>query len=199
MAVASHSGGYGQGQAAPHGAHTRNRLPINRLGLWLFILSDAFFFGALLSTRYYLRGVHTPSEVSQLLGFAITSVLLLSSVTAYRAETFAIHRDQKGFRRNTLYTIFLGLIFVVGVGIEWAMAFEHFPPNTAFGTILFTTTGIHAFHVLTGIAGLAVVYRLGKDGRFTKGYFWPVEGVVKYWHFVDIAWMFIFPTLYLVN
>jgi len=199
MAVAPHAASHGQGQAASHGGHARARLPINRLGLWLFILSDAFFFGALLSTRYYLRGVHTPSEVSQLLGFVLTTVLLLSSVTAYRAETFAIHRDQQGFRRNTLYTIILGLIFVVGVGVEWVLAFEHFPPSTEFGTILFTTTGIHAFHVLTGILGLTAVYRLGKDGRYTQGSFWPVEGVVKYWHFVDVAWMFIFPTLYLVN
>lgn len=177
----------------------KSRLGINRVGLWLFLASDAVFFGVLLSTRYYLQGVHTPQEVSQILGFTITSVLLLSSVTAYRGEACAIHGDQKGFRRNILFTILLGTLFIGGVATEWKLAFEHFPPNTGFGTVLFVTTGIHAFHVVTGLTVLTVVYRLGKDGRFSRGYFWPVEGSVKYWHFVDVAWVFIFPTLYLVG
>lgn len=199
MAVASHAAGHGQGQSASHGAHARSRLPINRLGLWLFILSDAVFFGALLSTRYYLQGVHTPEEVSQPLGFVITLILLLSSVSAYRGEMCAANGDQKGFQRNILFTLLLGILFVGGVALEWKLAFEHFPPSTGFGTILFVTTGIHAFHVVTGLIALVVVLRLGKDGRFSKGNFWPVEGAVKYWHFVDVAWMFIFPTLYLVG
>jgi cytochrome c oxidase subunit 3 len=60
-------------------------------------------------------------------------------------------------------------------------------------------TGIHAFHVLTGLIALTIVYRLGRDGRFTHENYWGVEGTVKYWHFVDVAWVFIYPTLYLVN
>jgi heme/copper-type cytochrome/quinol oxidase subunit 3 len=182
-------------RAHPH----KSRLGINRLGLWLFLLSDSVFFGVLLSTRYYLQGVHTPEEVSQPLGLALTSVLLLSSLTAYRAETSAVHGNQAGFRKNTLLTILLGALFIVGVGVEWGLAFAHFPPDTGYGTILFTTTGIHAFHVVTGLIALAVVFRLGKDGRYSKGNSWPVEGVVKYWHFVDVAWVFIYPTLYLVG
>ncbi len=46
---------------------------------------------------------------------------------------------------------------------------------------------------------LAIVYGLAKDGRFTRGNSWGVEATVKYWHFVDVAWVFIYPTLYLVN
>lgn len=54
--------------------------------------------------------------------------------------------------------------------------------------------------MLTGVLGLAFVYGLGRSGRFTgRGRSWPVEGTVKYWHFVDVAWVFIYPTLYLVN
>ncbi|MBI4310621.1 MAG: heme-copper oxidase subunit III [Chloroflexi bacterium] len=187
-------------EEAPEVAHPhRSRLGINRLGLWLFIVSDAVFFGTLLATRYYLQGVHTPEEVSQPLGLAITIILLASSVTAYRAETNALHGNQAGFRRNIALTLLLGALFVVGVVTEWVLAFQHFPPHTGYGTILFTTTGIHAFHVLTGLIALAVVLRLSKDGRYVNGNTWPVEGAVKYWHFVDVAWMFIFPTLYLVG
>jgi len=74
------------------------------------------------------------------------------------------------------------------------------PPSNIFGTIFFTTKGIHATHVLTGLILLGIVYYLGrKPGRFGKGNYWGVEVSVKYWHFVDVAWVFIYPTLYLVK
>ena len=178
----------------------RSRLSINRVGLWLFILSESFLFGALLSSRYFLRGLDIPEGVNQPLGLVLTSVLLLSSLSAYRAEAAAAHGDQSRFDLNILATIGLGLLFLVGVGVEWNEAFSHFPPHSGYGTIFFTTTGIHAFHVLSGLIALAIVYALGRAGRFTSGSgYWGVEGVVKYWHFVDVAWVFIYPTLYLVS
>jgi cytochrome c oxidase subunit 3 len=167
--------------------------------LWLFIISETFLFGAIISSRYFLHGLDRPEELNQLLGLLITIILIGSGLTAYRAETFAAHGNQKSFQRNLLATLGLGVLFMAGVGWEWKEAFEHFPPHEGFGTIFFTTTGIHAFHVLTGLIALAIVYRLGRDGRFTRGSYWGVEGSVKYWHFVDVAWVFIYPSLYLVN
>ena len=179
--------------------HHPSRLGMQRLGLWLFLLSESVLVGALLSSRYYLLGLHKAEGLNQALGLAITAVLLLSSLTAYRAETAAAHGEQRRFLGNLLATLALGGLFLVGVALEWREAFLHFPPGTAFGTIFFTTTGIHAFHVLTGLIALGVVARLGRDGRFTRGRAWGVEGTVKYWHFVDVAWVFIYPTLYLVG
>jgi cytochrome c oxidase subunit 3 len=178
----------------------RSRLAINRIGLWLFILSETFLFGALISSRYFLHRLDIPAEVNQPLGLVLTSVLLLSSLSAYRAEVSAAHGNQSSFEWNLLATIGLGVLFLVGVGVEWNEAFEHFPPHTGYGTIFFTTTGIHAFHVLSGLIALTIVYALGRTGRFTSGSgYWGVEGTVKYWHFVDVAWVFIYPTLYLVS
>ncbi len=175
------------------------RRSLNRLGLWLFLLSESFLFGAALSSRYYLHGVERPPEVNQLLGLAITGVLLVSSWTAYRAERAAAHGHQRGLLRNLAATVGLGFLFLVGVVGEWSEAFHFFPPHTPYGTIFFTTTGLHAFHVLTGVLALTIVLHLARDGRFTHGDYWGVEGVVKYWHFVDVAWVFIYPTLYLVR
>ena len=180
-------------------AHHPSRLAVNRLGLWLFIISETFLFGAIISARYFLQGLDRPEELNQILGLTITIVLIGSGLTAYRAEIFAAHGDQKGFQRNLLATLGLGVLFMAGVGWEWKEAFAHFPPGDGFGSLFFTTTGIHAFHVFTGLIALAIVYRLGRDGRFTQGNYWGVEGSVKYWHFVDVAWVFIYPTLYLVN
>jgi len=192
MAAAAHSVATGHGNAA----HQRET---NRLGLWLFIFSETFLFSALLSSRYYLQGLARPHELNQLLGLGITVALLLSSLSAYRAEMCAAHGNQKGFEHNLLFTVAMGVLFLAGVTIEWYEAAHYFPPKTGFGTIFSTTTGIHAFHVITGLIALLVVYGMGRKGRFTQGNYWGVEGVVKYWHFVDVAWVFIYPTLYLVG
>jgi cytochrome c oxidase subunit 3 len=179
--------------------HHPNHLAVNRLGLWLFLLSESFLFAALITSRYFLQRLHRPEELNQLLGLALTFVLVTSSLSAYMAEMFAARGDQKRFLWSLRATIVLGVLFLVGVGFEWNEAFQHFGPETGFGTIFFTMTGVHSFHVITGLIALAVVYGLGRNGRFTGGNYWAVEGTVKYWHFVDVAWIFIFPTLYLVN
>ena len=63
-----------------------------------------------------------------------------------------------------------------------------------------TTPVSHATHVLTGLILLGIAYYLGrKPGRFGKGNYWGVEVSVKYRHFVDVAWVFVYPTLYLVK
>ncbi len=189
-------------RAAPHRpGHLAGaaRLRANRLGLWLFIASETFLFAAVISSRYYVLGVERPPELNQPLGFAISLVLLTSSLTAYRAETAAAHDDQVGFLRNTLLTILLGLLFLLGVVLEWDEGLRFFPPDTLYGSAFFTLIGLHAFHVLTGLLALTAVLWVGRSGRFGSHGYWPVEGAVKYWHFVDVAWVFIFPTLYLVR
>ncbi len=178
---------------------TKERLAMNRIGLWLFFLSESFMFMALLVTRFYLQGVKRPPEVNQPLGFAISIILLVSSLTAYRGEMFIANGKEKQFRRHIIASICLGTLFLVGVGIEWAEAFRFFPPSTSFGTIFFTLTGFHAFHVLLGLLALLLLVLPGQRGRFTPGNYWGAEGIIKFWHFVDVVWMFIFPTLYLVS
>jgi cytochrome c oxidase subunit 3 len=177
-----------------------SHLAINHVGIWLFFTSETFLFGGLISARYYLRGFQTPDDVNQVLGLGITAVLLLSSLSAYRAETAIANGDHGRFIRNLLATIGLGVLFLVGVGVEWFEAYQHFPPSSAYGTVFFATTGVHAAHVLSGIVMLAMVYFLGRRrGRWGPEAYWGVEGSIKYWHFVDVAWVFIYPTLYLVG
>ena len=166
-------------------AHTHtsghDTLAIKRIGIWLFFVSETFLFGALIATRFYLRGMERPDEVDQVLGLVITVVLLLSSLTAYRAESAAAHGDHRGFKWYMLATIALGVAFIAVVGIEWFEAYQHFPPHTPYGTVFFATTGVHAFHVVTGIIVLAFVAYLGRRaGHFTPDSYWGVEGAVKY-------------------
>jgi cytochrome c oxidase subunit 3 len=165
----------------------------------LFLVSDASFFLALLSSRYFVEGLHTPEHVNQALGLFLTVLLLVSSLTAYRAETAAANGNTSRYRWNMFLTMLIGVVFIFGVAFEWIEAFKHFPPSTGYGTVLFTLTGVHATHVLSGVIVLAIVYRRGLKKPYTPDAYWGVEGAVKYWHFVDVAWVFIYPTLYLVK
>jgi cytochrome c oxidase subunit 3 len=184
--------------AAEHGAHGgARRLAINRIGIWLFFFSDGLLFAAFAAARFYLHGTARPDAVNQALGLAITSVLLLSSLTAYRAETAMVHGNVRRGRRMLLATILLGAFFAVGVGFEWSIA--EWVPSDPYGTSFFSMTGIHAMHVITGVIFLVVIYVRAGKGHFHEGNTWPVTAMVMYWHFVDVVWVFFYPTLYLVR
>lgn len=177
------------------------KLANNRMGLWLFIFSDAFLFGGLLLTRYTLLGFTRPN-LNQTLGLFITMLLLLSSFFMNRAEEQIAHGDQKGFVRNTLITLILGTIFLIGVvGVEWpAAAAEGLVPSAgAAGAVFYVMTGFHAFHVFTGLILLYIVWNNGRKGLYTEERHWAVEACAVYWHFIDVAWIFFYPSLYLIG
>jgi cytochrome c oxidase subunit 3 len=169
----------------------------NRIGLWLFIVSETFLFSAFLSARYFTTGTSRPEELNQTLALILTIVLLVSSISAYLAETSIKYNHRRNFKIFTVATIVLGLVFLGGVGIELAEAVLHYPPGTPYGTSYFMLIGLHAFHVVTGLIALGIVLSLGIRGHYGSSDYWGVEGVVKYWHFVDLAWVLIYPTLYL--
>ena len=177
--------------------HARRRASIQQLGLWLFFLSESFLMSGLATSRFYLAGADTPSDVNQVLGLIITSILLLSSFTAYNAEAAIARGDRQNFIRFIRWTIFLGLVFVVGVAIEWSTA--EFSVSDPYGTAFFSMTGVHASHVVLGIGMLIAVHYLGTRGHFSADSHWGAEGVIKYWHYVDVVWVFFYPILYLIN
>lgn len=177
------------------------KLANNRMGLWLFIFSDAFLFGGLLVTRFALLGGTRP-DLNQALGLLITAILLSSSFFMNRAEVQMAHGDQKGFLRNTFITLILGAAFLIGVvGIEWptAAAAGLVTSAGAEGAVFYAMTGYHAFHVLTGLLFLFIVWNNGRKGLFSAERHWAVEACAVYWHFVDVAWIFFYPALYLIG
>lgn len=78
----------------------RRKTATNRIGLWLFILSDLFVFGGLFVSRFYLLGAAERPEVSQIVGLIVTVILLVSSFFMNRAEIAAAHDDRKAFLRT---------------------------------------------------------------------------------------------------
>jgi cytochrome c oxidase subunit 3 len=177
--------------------HTHNRFGINTVGIWLFFLSESFLFAALLAGRFYLAGTDRPEHLDQQLGLAITSILLLSSGTAFTAEQ-AIAKGNRGLAQLMIFlTIVLGLVFFGGVVLEWSTA--EFSQGEPYGTAFFSMTGLHASHVVSGVVILLFVQFLLARGRFSANDHWGLEAAVKYWHFVDVVWVFFYPALYLVG
>jgi cytochrome c oxidase subunit III len=173
----------------------------NRFGLWLFLLSDSFVFGGLAVARFNLLGLTRPG-LTQTLGLLVTSVLLLSSFFINRAETSMEHGDRRGFLVGTTLALILGIGFLAGVvGVEWPQALHEgiTPSSGVGGAIFFMMTGMHAFHVLTGVIFLAIVLRNGAKGSYSSEKHWAVEAAAVYWHFVDVVWIFFYPALYLIG
>jgi len=187
----------------------------NRIGLWLFLISDTFVFGGLLVMRINLLGLTHP-DLNQNLGLFVTAVLLISSFFMNRGETLLKNGDRKGFINNTMITLVLGLFFFLGVvAIEWRgvpslaefvlkLFGEHegavhlTPSSGAAGAAFYMMTGMHAFHVLTGLIFLVIVMNNAKKGLYDEKHY-PVEAAAVYWHFVDVVWIFFYPALYLVG
>ena len=187
------------------------QLRANRLGLWLFCVSEIFLFLALLAARFYLWGGERP-ELSQGLGLITTTVLLVSSFFVFRGETAMEHGDRKTFLNSFMIAAVFGFVFFIGVvvlewnifglelelfGIEW---FGHLKPTDGvFGGVFFAMTGMHALHVLSGLVIIYIVWNLGRKGHFTPEKHWGVEACAIYWHYVDVVWVFFYPALYLIG
>lgn len=172
----------------------------NRIGLWMFLLSDSFVFGGLLTMRFNLLGLTRP-DLNQTLGLVVTAVLLISSFFMNRAEVSIQNGDRKAFVTNIIITLILGIGFLVGVvAVEWPGAIEEgiTASSSLAGAAFFMMTGMHAFHVLTGVIFLLVVLRNGMRGLYDQKHY-PVEAAAVYWHFVDLVWIFFYPALYLIG
>jgi heme/copper-type cytochrome/quinol oxidase subunit 3 len=196
----------------PHaGAHAaaheeeHDRPGINRMGLWLFMASESMLFLAMSAARFYLNGFDK-GEVNLALGVVLTFILLGSSWLGYQA-TGAISAGNRGKAiRSLLLASLLGVVFIGGVGVEWSTASfgaalnPPGPPQaTPFGTAFFAMTGLHVFHLITGLAGLLLAANLLRKGQFGPDDHWGVTAVVRYWTFVDVMWLVIvFPVLYLL-
>lgn len=184
--------------APAHSGHpsAHDQLRMKRAGLWLFFASEAVLFGIIGTSRYYLDGI-AADELNQTLGLTITAILIASSATAFVAVT-ALREDRRGlFIAGMIATIVLGVLFVAGVVYEWSTV--HFQKEEIFGTLFFAMTGLHASHVVSGLGLLALALVHGLRGKYDRNDMWPVVVAVMWWEFVDVVWVFFYPTLYLVQ
>lgn len=182
-------------QAAGH-----DRSEINRWGLGLFLLSEAFLFGVLLASRFVLAGTERPEAVSVPLGALLTVILLTSSATAHRAERAVRTGASREISRWSRITMLLGVVFLVIVGFEWSAGLAEFPPSgSIYGSLFFLITGTHALHLLIGVGMFGFVDLHARKGLLRPDRHWGLTASAWYWHYVDAIWLTVFVTLYLVG
>ena len=190
-----------------------------RLGMWIFVGSEALLFSALF-TLYAAYRVAYPGTFGEaaghtdlLLGSIMTFVLITSSY-AVVAGLDAARRGRTGRVAPLLAAAMaLGLAFLVLKGVEYTIhfrdgifpgrfyRFEAFPTDGAriFFTLYYFMTGLHALHVAGGLVLLGALAWLARQGRFDAVYHTPLELGGLYWHFVDVIWIFLWPLFYLLR
>ena len=184
-------------------ASTPDSPSLVRIGMVVWLASELMFFSGLFAAYYFLRGADTewPPEGVEL-GTAragvFTAILVASSATVHLAGRQAEAGDERGTRRWTLLTIVLGAVFLANQGLEYA-ALDFTATDHAYGSLFYLMTGLHGAHVLGGLFLMGTLLVVA-TGRTSKA---PLPSTMSvgifYWHFVDVVWVAMFATLYLVR
>jgi len=178
-----------------------------KLGIWLFLASEVMLFGSLFASYVLLRtgdpGWPDQSAVLSVPLGALNTVILIASSVTMVLSWAALRAGQLG--RYRLYmgaTLAAGTAFLVVKAFEYSDKLAHglLPSTSNFLGMYFTLTGLHAVHVVAGMAVNLFLWGPGvrmwphQPQRFTN----RVEIAGVYWHFVDVVWIFLFPVLYLL-
>ncbi|HXI14141.1 MAG TPA: cytochrome c oxidase subunit 3 [Thermoanaerobaculia bacterium] len=193
----------------PYNVHPRpdTGLYNAKLGVWLFLASEVMLFGALFSSLILLRtGAPTWPHGWELLNVPLatlnTFILISSSVTVILAWASLRLGDLKKARIYLALTLACGFGFLIIKSIEYGSKFQHhhYPSTDNFYATYYVMTGLHGLHVIGGM--ILFAYLLGPGAKmWTKEperYTNRIEVAGLYWHFVDLVWIFLFPTLYLL-
>lgn len=175
-----------------------------KLGVLVFILSEAMLFAAFFAAYFLLRGesvtwpptpeLHRPELPLVALN---TLFLLTSSLTLQRAIGRVRAGDAAGLVRGVAATLLLGTVFLAIQAFEFSRnGFS--VADGVFGSTFYTLTGFHGAHVAGGLVVLAAVLRRATRGLVTAERHVAVETASYYWHFVDAVWLVLFTTVYVL-
>ena len=198
------------------------------LGIWVFLATEVMFFGVLFvgvfvnRVLYPLEFETASARLNWVIGCTNTLVLLLSSLMI----VLAVHYAQHGVRKRVV--LFLGLTAVLGIcflalkGLEYygdyveylipgwrfkdsdsvtrdGLRPDQVPHVKLFLFLYWVMTLLHGLHVTIGIVIVLIVMLFAHRGRYSPEYYTPVDVTALYWHFVDVVWIFLLPTLYLLG
>jgi len=189
------------------------------VGTIIWLASDLLFFAALFAAYFTVRNV-TPelwAQETELLNFPFaatnTTILVLSSVTC-QFGVFAAARGkagrsgsllnvkQWGMREWFILSFLMGAVFIGGQATEYAELIEHglTLSSSAYGSLFYLATGFHGIHVVAGLlAFLLVIGRTYVSRKFTHEQAISAIVVSYYWHFVDVVWVALFATIYILQ
>jgi cytochrome c oxidase subunit III len=192
---------------AHHGppvAHQSSRVDSATLGMLLFIASEIMLFGSFFTIYFFVRVVNNapewPPEGFHLPVFVAgvnTVILLTSSFTMHWALQAIKRGNRAGLQAGLVLTLALGLVFLLTQAREYSrIGFA--PSSEAFGSVFYGLTGLHGAHVFVGLTILTFATIRAFRGHFTAEHHHGVEIPGIYWHFVDVMWIVVYTTVYIL-
>jgi cytochrome c oxidase subunit III len=206
MEAASVSAGHAVGHHEHHGpppANRSSRVEPQMLGMLLFIISEVMVFGAFFTAYFFIRvvsGDEWPAEGMELpkaIAGVNTAILLSSSLTMHWALESIKHGNRRGLQAGIATTMLMGATFLF-IQINEYVHVGFAPQDSAQATIFYGLTGLHGAHVFVGLTLLLVVTIRAFRGHFTPEEHRGVEVPGIYWHFVDVMWVIVYTSVYLI-
>jgi cytochrome c oxidase subunit III len=199
MEAATHAEHHG-----PPPANVSSRVEAQFLGMLLFIISEVMLFGAFFTAYFFIRvvadsgwfpieGVDLPKAIAGV----NTAILVSSSFTMHWALEGARNENRNALRVGLLTTALLGLTFLT-IQVNEYVHIGFAPHDHAQGTIFYGLTGLHGAHVAVGLTLLTFATVRAFRGHFTAKEHRGVEVPGIYWHFVDVMWIVVYTTVYLL-
>jgi len=199
----SHAGVHDEEHHGPPAAHRSSRVEPQLLGMLLFIISEVMVFGAFFTAYFFIRVVQgdewpaAGTELPKLVAGVNTCILLSSSVTMHWALESAKSGNRFGLKAGIFTTFGLGLTFLF-IQINEYVHIGFSPQDSAQGSVFYGLTGLHGAHVAVGLTLLAFTTIRSFRGHFSPEEHRGVEVPGIYWHFVDIMWIVVFLTVYIL-
>lgn len=180
-----------------------------KIGMWIFLTTDAMSFSGFLITYAYLRTKLEWPNPTEYFGIALSSfatfLLICSSVSMVLAIEACKHKDRKGMLNWLLTTIGGGATFLCIQAYEYThlvsqgITLTNFNDGTnLFASTFYLVTGFHGLHVLTGVIYLTCEYFNARKGNYDHGNYNRLEILGLFWHFVDLVWILVFTFVYLL-
>src|SRR5438552_4401755 len=187
----------------PPPAHHSSRVDARVLGMFLFIASEIMLFGSFFTAYFFVRVVNKtpwptpPFHLPVFVAGVNTAILVTSSFTVHWALQSIRRGNRAGLQAGLVLTFLMGLTFLLTQMIEYARV-GFAPHDNAFATIFFCLTGLHGAHVFVGLSILLFMTIRAFRGHFSPQEHYGVELGGIYWHFVDVMWIVVYSTVYLL-
>ncbi len=187
----------------PPEAHKSSRVDSATLGMLLFIASEIMLFGSFFTAYFFIRVNGNsewplePFELPKFVAGVNTAILVTSSFTIHWALQAIKRGSRVGLQAGLVLTLALGLTFLLTQVREYSRV-GFAPHDGAFGTIFYGLTGLHGAHVFVGLMLLTFATVRAFRGHFSAAHHHGVEIPGIYWHFVDVMWIVVYATIYLL-
>ncbi len=186
-----------------HAVERTSDPPPIRFGAIVFLASELLFFGGLFAAYFTLRAetpVWPPADVEldTRLSAVATVILVVSSFTFIAGMRAAVRRDRARLAAWLWASLALGATFLSLQLYDWTHVNVAISSN-AYGTMYFSMTGLHGLHVAAGIVLMLVLLGRMRQGAYHDGPLDGPEAVGYYWHFVDVVWIGLFATIFLLR